>query len=224
MAKFALFSLLWFLLGNPFVAIIVLLIIAYILDRRFIGLSPSLMRPIKRRQRIGKLKQELALSPHNLSAKQELGHLLIESKCYREAREVLEPIRERMDQSAEYLDDLGTAYLHTGDSALGEAAIREALELNPRVKYGEPYLRLASLYSASDKTKALHELNELRSLNSSSCEVFYRMGILYGQMERMAEAKGAWQEAIRVYQGLPKYLRRKERGWMIRSRFKSMGS
>lgn len=216
------FSFLYYFFGNPFIAIIVLLLILYVLDRRFIGISPSFIRPLKRMQRISKLKQELDANPHNTSVKQELAHLLIERKQYNEARKWLEPLQERMDNSSEYWDDLGTCYIHTGEPEKGEQAIRHALEINPRVKYGQPYLRLAVFYSKTDKQKAIQALQEFGAIQSSSCELYYRMGCLYQEMDQKHEAKEAWSEAVRLYRMLPKYLKRKERSWMIKSRLKLM--
>lgn len=217
MGKFMLFGILWFLLGNPFVAIIVLLIILYILDRRFVGLSPSIMKPFKRARRIGRLRQQLSLNPNDMSARMELAHLLVERKSYQEARRLLEPAAEMMAHSAEYWDDLGTALLFTGSRAEGESMIRRALDINPRVKYGQPYLRLAAV-NRDQPEKALKLLDELRAIHSSSCEAYYRMGLIYRDLGRKAEARRAFDEAVDIYRTLPRYKRREERPWAIRSR------
>jgi tetratricopeptide (TPR) repeat protein len=217
MGKFFLFGMLWFLLGNPFAAIMVLIIILYLLDRRFIGLSPSLVKPIKRARRIGRLRQQLALNPNDMSARMELAHLLIERKAYAEARRLLEPAAETMAHSAEYWDDLGTALLFTGSRAEGESAIRRALDINPRVKYGQPYLRLAAV-NRDQPEKALKLLDELQAIHSSSCEAYYRMGLIYKSLGRREEARRAFDEAGDVYRTLPRYKRREERPWAIRSR------
>lgn len=214
------FSMLWWLLGNPFLAVIVLLLLIYIIDRQFIGLSPSMIKPLKRMNRISKLKQQLHTNPHDISAKQELARLLMERKNYREARHLLEPLQESMDHSAEYWDDLGTSYIHTGDPERGDAAIRTALAINPRVKYGEPYLRLAAMYSQSDKNKAIEVLQSFQHIQSSSCEAYYRLGLLYEQIGKQEEAKNAWEEAIHIYRALPRYKKRHERKWMMKCRFK----
>ena len=52
MLKFSLFVFLFWLIGNPFVAILVMLILLYLLDRRFVGLTPSVFKPLKRMSRI----------------------------------------------------------------------------------------------------------------------------------------------------------------------------
>jgi tetratricopeptide (TPR) repeat protein len=217
MGKIALFSLLWILLGNPIAAIVVLIIVLYMLDRRFIGLSPSVLKPLKRARRIRQLKQQLSLNPNDMSARMELAHLLIERKAYGEARRLLEPAAETMAHSAEYWDDFGTALLYTGNQAEGESMIRRALSINPRVKYGQPYLRLAAV-NRNQPEKALKLLDELQSIHSSSCEAYYRMGMIYKDLGRREEARRAFDEAAAVYGMLPRYKRREERPWALRSR------
>jgi tetratricopeptide (TPR) repeat protein len=221
MSKFLAFGILFWLFGNPLVAILVLLLILYVLDRRYVGLSPSLFKPLKRRNRIGKLKQQLGTNPHDVPAKMELARLLIGRSAYREARQWLEPLQETMNHSAEFWDDLGTCWLHTSELARGEAAIRKALELNPRVKYGEPHLRLASLYAEeTDKTRAIEALQTYQGVHSSSCESYYRLGQLYEQLGRKEEAKEVWNQAVAIYRSLPRYKKREERKWVLKSMLK----
>ncbi|RXZ81194.1 hypothetical protein EBB07_15995 [Paenibacillaceae bacterium] len=220
MGKFILFPLLMWIFGYPFIAIIVLLIIVYFIDRRFIGLSPSFVKPLRRRSQIAKLRQQLLLNPNDVTAKQDIARLLLEKKSYAEARKRLESIGDKLAHSAEYWNDLGVAYLHTGSETEGEAYILKALELNPRVKYGEPYLRLAAVHFKTSPDKAIAYLEQFRTIQSSSCEAYYRLGNLYAQLGNLSEANRAYAESWQVYQTLPKYKKRQERGWALRSRLK----
>lgn len=217
MFKFT-FLFLWlsWLLGNPIVAIIVLLILLYVLDRRFVGLSPSLWKPLKRRSRISKLRQRIEASPSDVSAKQELARLLIEAKKPKDAQRVLEPLRNVLADSAEFWDDLGTTYLMTGNAGEGEPLVLRALELNPKVKYGAPYLRLAAVHSKQNPEKALSYLNAFQEIHSSSCEAYDRLSFIFREMGRTEDAKRAAQEGIRLYRALPKYRKRSERKWAVR--------
>lgn len=216
MLKFSLFLLLAWVFGNPFIAILVLLILLYALDRRYVGLTPSFYKPLKRRARIRKLKQHIVQSPNDVSAKHELARLLIEKKSYKEALKLLVPLQHTLEDSAEFWDDLGTAYLQTGDEENGETCITRALELNPKVKYGAPYLRLAALYSNSRTEQALACLEDFAGIQSSSCEAYFRLAAINKQLGRMEEAKGAIEEGLRVYRMLPRYKKRQERGWAVR--------
>lgn len=221
MSKILLFIGLTWLFGSPFVAILVLLIIIYVLERRFIGLSPSLIRPIRRRNSIGKWKRQLHLSPHDVSAKSELARLLIESKKYGQARDVLISIQTQMEHSAEYWSDLGTCNLALGHLEDGEREMKLALSISPRVKYGQPYLRLAESFSKQDPAKAIAYLQEFKEVNSSSCEAYYRLGSVYASLGNPEEAAKAYRECRQLYRALPKYMKRHERKWALRSFFRS---
>lgn len=220
MGKFILFLLLWRLLGNPILAIIVILAVFYLLDRRFIGLSPSLTRPLKRNRRLSTVRRELISRPHDTRSKLEAARLLMEKHKYQEALVYLEEVLPVMDDSAEVLVETGICKLKLKETGEGEKLILKGLELNPRVHYGEPYLRLGEAFKTSDPEKALLYLQQFREVHSSSCEAYYRLGQLYTLMGRRNEAKEAFGEAVRIYRGLPKYKRRSERKWALLARFK----
>ncbi|WP_239618508.1 tetratricopeptide repeat protein [Cohnella mopanensis] len=216
MSKILLFVGLTWLFGNPFIAILVLLVIFYVLERRFIGLSPSLIRPFRRNNSISKWKRQLQLSPHDVSAKSELARLLIEGKRYTQAREILLGIENQMEHSAEYWSDRGTCNLALGQLEDGEREMIRALSISRKVKYGQPYLRLAESFSKSDPTKAIAYLSQFKEVNSSSCEAFYRLGNVYESLGNSEEARAAFGEGRQLYRTLPKYMRRHERKWAIR--------
>ncbi|RJE84675.1 tetratricopeptide repeat protein [Paenibacillus sp. 1011MAR3C5] len=217
MIKFT-FLFLWlsWLLGNPIIAVIVLLVILYALDRRFVGLTPSLWKPFKRRSRISKLRQHIASSPSDVSSKHELARLLIESKKFKEAAAVLEPLQAALAESAEYWDDLGYSYLQQGDAEKGEAYIERALKLNPKVKYGAPYLRLAAARMKHNPEQALKDLEDFQSIHSSSCEAYDKLATIYKEMGQTRDSKLAVQEGLRLYKALPRYRKRSERKWAVR--------
>jgi tetratricopeptide (TPR) repeat protein len=210
-----LFGALWWLLGNPIVAILIVLVILYVLERRFIGLTPSIARPLRRRGAIARWKRHLHMSPHDLSAKTELVRLLIEAKKYREAREMLLGMQKLAQDSAEYWSDLGICELALGRLEEGEQAMLKALEISPRVKYGQPYLRLGEAWAKKDPDKALSYLEKFKTVNSSSCEAYYRLGQIYASLGKRSEAAKAFRECRQLYFTLPRYLKRKERRWVL---------
>jgi tetratricopeptide (TPR) repeat protein len=217
MSKLLLFGALWWLFGNPFIAILVLLVILYMLERRFLGLSPSIVRPFRRRSSIAKWRRLLHMSPHDVSAKSELARLLIESRKYSQAREVLLGIQSQMEHSAEYWSDLGTCDLALGRVEEGEKEMLQALEISPRVKYGQPYLRLADAFTVNGPLKALSYLEAFKDVNSSSCEAYYRLGTLYAALGKKQEAASAFRECRQLYASLPRYMKRRERKWVLKS-------
>ncbi|MEF3306174.1 tetratricopeptide repeat protein [Paenibacillus sp. GYB003] len=221
MSKFFLFALIWWLVGNPFLAIVIVLVLLYVLDRRFIGLSPSLLKPLRRNRRLSRLKRELALAPHNAGNKLEAARLYIEKEKYADALELLEQVSGVYD-SADVLYEIGLCKLKLGELDEGKRIILESLELNPRVKYGEPYLRLGEAFAGSNPGEAIRYLEQFRSINSSSCEGGYRLGRLYERLGDRAEAKRAYADALHIYRGLPRYKRKAERRWAILSKWRQL--
>lgn len=215
MSKFFLFALVWWLVGNPFLAIVIVLVLLYLADRRFIGLLPSVTRPFSRSRRLSRIRSRLAMSPHDTSLKLEAARIYIEKKRYKEAAAFLEAIRPQYTHSAEVSYALGLCRLKLGRLEEGERLIREALEINPRVAYGEPYLRLAEAFAAADKDRAVRALERFGEAYSSSCEAYYRLGKLYAQLGRPEQARRAFREALHIYRGLPRYKRRSERRWAL---------
>jgi len=167
------------------------------------------------------LKQELAVNPHHTSGKLELARLLLEKGRYHEAMPYLQSALEKMPDTPEVRYELGLCRLKLGDLEQGEQEITGALEQNPKVRYGEPYLRLAEAFSRKDTTKALHYLEQFQKIQYSSCEAFYRLGKLYQQLGRRSEARQAFKEAVEIYRGLPKYKRRTERRWALLAALKA---
>lgn len=216
MLKFSLFLLFVWLFGNPFIAILVMLTLLYLLDRRFVGLTPSIFKPLKRISRIKKLRQQIDRSPSDVTSKHELARLLIERKKYSEALHWLEPLQHSLEDSAEFWDDLGTSCLYCGDEERGVASTLRGLSLNPRVKYGAPYLRLANHFSNERTEQALAFIQKFQTINSSSCEAYDQLASIYKQLGNALEARRSTEEGLRIYRMLPRYKKRQERKWAVR--------
>ncbi|TMV44001.1 hypothetical protein FE783_33810 [Paenibacillus mesophilus] len=221
MSKFFLFALIWWLVGNPFLALIIVLVLLYMLDRRFIGLSPSLLKPYRRNRRLSRLKRELALAPHNAGNKLEAARLYIEKEKYAEALELLEQVSSVYD-SADVVYEIGLCRLKLGQLEEGERLILQSLDMNARVKYGEPYLRLGETLAPVAPDRAIRYLEQFRQINSSSCEGSYRLGRIYDRLGSKDMAKRAYGDALLIYRGLPRYKRRAERRWAILSKWRQI--
>jgi tetratricopeptide (TPR) repeat protein len=224
LAKIFIFVLLWRLTGNPILSVLVLLVILYFIDRKFIGLTPSLSRPFKRNRRLKQIKFELRTHPHNTSGKLEAAWLLIEKKKFAEALQYLEEVNRILDDSAEASFATGLCYLKLGDLEQGEKWVLQSLDINPRVRYGEPYLRLGEALAIVQPQKAIQYLQQFRELHSSSCEAYYRLGQLYERMGRKEEAHLTFRETLDIFRGLPKYKRRTERRFALLAWLKKLQS
>jgi tetratricopeptide (TPR) repeat protein len=220
LSKIFVFSLLWYLTGNPFLAILILLVIFYVLDRRYVGIMPNIFRPIQLSRKASRLRQELLSNPHNTSSKLELARILIERKQYKDAVHYLELAMDIMEDSADVHYELGLCYLKLGELSKGERLMLKAFELNPKVKYGEPYLRIGEALAAVNPEKAIAYLEQFREVHSSSCEAYYRLGQMYQQLGRVDDAKRAFRDTLDIYRGLPRYSKRKQRRWALLARLK----
>ncbi|NEW07619.1 tetratricopeptide repeat protein [Paenibacillus sp. SYP-B3998] len=220
LTKLLAFGLLWRLTGNPFIALIILIVILYVLDRRFVGLTPNIFRPFQLSRKASRLRQDLYANPHNTSVKLELARILIERKRYSEALPYLEQSHSVMLDSADVHYEIGLCCLKLGDLSRGESFMLKAIELNPRVKYGNPYLRLGEALASVAPERAVAYMEQFRDVHSSSVEAYYRLGQLYQKLGRTDEAKRAYREALDIYRGLPRYSRRQQRRWALLARFK----
>ncbi|MNC42411.1 Tetratricopeptide repeat protein [compost metagenome] len=209
-------------MGNPFLALIILLVILYFLDRRYVGILPSFTKPFRRSRQISKLRTTISLNPNDVSAKFDLARLLIERKRYSESKELLVQIADRYEQSAEYWVELGYANLKLGHLPEGEAQMLQGLEINRKAQYGQPYLRLAEVFRNIDHNKALQYVTQFQEIQSSSSEAYYLAGSMYKALGRKEDAKRAFNESTAIYRSLPKYKKRQERGWALRSYFAKM--
>ncbi|MDO7905902.1 tetratricopeptide repeat protein [Paenibacillus sp. JX-17] len=220
MSKFILFTLLLWLVGNPIVALVILLVILYVLDRRYVGVFPSLTRPLQRRRQAARLRQLIAANPNDVGAKMDLARNLIDRGQFEQALRWLGEIGDRYEHSAEYWDALGTAELMTGRLPEGEAHLLQALEINPRVKYGQPYLTLSEALKTAARDKSVYYLEQFQDIQSSSCEAYYKLGLAYRALGRTEDAKRAFEQTLEVYRSLPKYNKRRERRWAVRGWFR----
>ncbi|MGN7471664.1 tetratricopeptide repeat protein [Brevibacillus sp. SAFN-007a] len=216
MGKLFLFSFLWWLTGNPLVAMLLILLVLYVLDRRFVRLLPDITKPYRRWRRLAALRTQLRLNPHDTPAKLEAARLHMEKRQYPEALSYLEGIASAMQDSPEYLCDKGICLLKTGRMEEGLELIAQALKLNPRVRYGEPYLIVGEEYAKrQQREKALEYLEALAQINMSSCEAYFKLGVVYDELQQKEKAKASFLEATEVYRGLPAYKRRTERRWAL---------
>ncbi|MBX6352406.1 MAG: tetratricopeptide repeat protein [Thermoflavifilum sp.] len=211
------------LLGNPWLALLVILVVLYVLDQRYVGLTPSFLRPIRRMRRHAAVRQAIALNPHDANARHELAQMELARHHPREALEQLRRLPGSLRETPEIRYEEGVCLIELGRTAEGEALIRAALAEKPRLAYGDPYLKLAALHVGDDPQQALHDLEAARTYNQSSCEALYRLAALYRRLGRMEDAQAALRECVATYRALPRFRKRKERRWawlaMIRGGF-----
>lgn len=211
------YALSW-LLYDPFVLLALVALGLWFVSGQLRGRYWNPFSWFTRRQKISKLRDQLATNPHDMTARLDAGKLLVESKRWAEARQHLEPVIERRNSSPEAWYFWGRALLGLGQLEQGEEAIRKALELRRDLLVGEPWYALAQHhYARKELAQALPFFEELVAANSSHSEGYYKLGECLKEAGRLDEAKQAWNEAIEAHKAAPRYKRRVNRPWKWRA-------
>ncbi|MFZ5643200.1 MAG: tetratricopeptide repeat protein [Bacillota bacterium] len=225
MKSIFIFSLITLITGSPLLALAIILIIYFFIDRRFIGLLPDFSAWWRRKRRIGDLKRTVGANPHNGDALLELGVSYYERKKFREAVDYFERAYGRMKDWPEVHFFLGASSYETGNTDKGLAEIREALDMSPKISHGFPYIYLirAILEGKSDsKSESIPEL-ENRLLRHGSVQAFYEAGKLLRRHGHKAEAQKFFREVLENYSLSSPTFRRNYRKMAIMSRYYDMG-
>ncbi len=181
------FSLITLFTGNPLLALAVIVIIYFFIDRRFIGLLPDFAASWRRRMRISELERIVRANPHNGDALLELGVHYFERGKFRNAVDVLEKAYSKMKDWPDVHFYLGASLYETGHRAKGLMEIQKAVDMNPKISRGMPYIYL--IRSVLDNREGgSTETWEACLLRSGSVHSFFQAGKLF---RRYGQKKGA---------------------------------
>lgn len=217
---FFLFVLFALIFRDPIVALIVIAIVFYFVDRRFLGFLPNLLKPFQRQLRISQLERQILTNPHDAPARYDLAKYYIERKAYGRASRLLEALPDSMQDAPDVMCDRGVCQMHLGQMGDGEQRVIEALSIDSRLRYGDPYLQLATALETANPERALAYLRQFQDINASSCESDYRLAKLLQRFDDRAGAKAALRHCLQTYRGLPKFRKRRERRYATLARLK----
>ena len=136
---------------NPLAALVLIVIIYAIVDRWYIGVLPDFIQPLSRWRKMTRLKKELEFSPSPGRTLYQIGALQVENGNMAEGRQHLEKAHSLIQEHSDIEYYLGVARIKTGALELGKEALENALKINPKVKYGFPYIYLIE-YSLKQKS------------------------------------------------------------------------
>jgi len=219
LSKFFLFYILYWLLGNPFLAILVILIIYLTIDRTFFGFIPDPFKAFKKAGRIRELQKIITINPHDARSLKELGIFMIEKKDYRSAKGYLEKAAVKLSDDPEFNYYYGLAIARCGDIRKGRELVDAALMQSPGLKYGEPYIMFAEVYiDNGDFSSALPLLERFENIHSSSSRGFYQMGYVKLKLGSKEEGTAYLKKAIAAFKASPRFKRKIDRKWAWKAR------
>ena len=199
------------LLRYPYV--FVPLILLYVFRDRI----PNPADFFRRRNKISRLHTHLDVNPYDLTARRDLGMLLLDARKPAEARDVLEEAYRKDGDSVEINHLLGLSLIRSGKPADAVGHLKSAVEKEPRFRYGESHLYLGeALLGAGKPEDALGSLKEYMSINSTSIEGLYFLGKTFATLGDKEAAAAAVRDGIKFHKGNPSFRRRKDWRWYVR--------
>ncbi|MBI2458363.1 MAG: tetratricopeptide repeat protein, partial [candidate division NC10 bacterium] len=167
----------------------------------------------------GRLRRALAVNPHDVKARTQLGGILVRQGRFREARAELTQAMPRADDLPEANYALGLCLLHDGEGEKGGEVVERALALNPQFGYGETSLRLGDFRACRGGWgQAAERYRQATGIHSSSVEGWFKLGQALNHLGQRDDARTALQEAISSHRTAPWYQRAEGRPWVRRAR------
>ncbi len=191
--------------------------LAFVALRRFV---PDPFVILQTMGRIRGLRQQIEANPSNVTARRDLATIYLQRLRPRAALKLLDEARQRAPNDAELLFLTGLARLRTGDAKGALEPLVMAVEVDPRVRFGEPYLVAAdALVRQNMLEEAADALHRYTDANTSSVEGRVRLALLEHRRGERDAAKEALRDALSTWRQVPRFRRRKELRWWFRAQW-----
>jgi tetratricopeptide (TPR) repeat protein len=208
--------------NNPIMALILIFIIYAVIDRRFIGSLPDFSKAFQNWRKTAALKQELECTPSPGRIYYELGALQVERGKMEEGRSNLEKAHELISEHPDIEYYLGVARIKTNALDEGKAALEYAIQLNPKVKYGFPYIYLIE-YSLK-KHESQEQIDEYmdKIYSNSNPQLLYELGIIFQKEGYTEKAREMFQEVRSSLKQCPSFMKKQYRYFAIMAAIRTM--
>ncbi len=169
-------------------------------------------------RRVRALRSAVELNADNVQARRDLAMVYLEQRRPRPAIKLLEEAARREPDSAEVAYLHGTALLDGGDPAAAIERLDLAVRRDPKLRYGDPFLKAGAAYFAIGKVdEAITCLERFTAMNGSSVEGQVRLARARAQKGDSAGRRRALDEAARTFRALPSFQRRRQWTWWLRA-------
>jgi tetratricopeptide (TPR) repeat protein len=207
---------------NPLAAIVLLIIIYAIIDRWYIGALPDFIEPLSRWRKIARLKSELEFSPSPGQLLYQIGALQVESGNMKDGLQNLEKAHDLIREHPDIEYYLGVARIRTGALESGKAALENALKLNPKIKYGFPYVYLIEYSLKGEKPWEKIDTYMEKIFEYENPRIYYEVGAVFQKAGYAEKAREMFQKVQVSFRSSPSFLRKQQRYYVIMSKLRSI--
>lgn len=188
-------------------------IVVFFLLRRWLPDPIVLLRTMGR---IQALQRQIEANPANVTARRDLAMVYVERLRPGRALELLEEARKRFPEDAELLYLAGLAQWKRGAADKALDLLVKSVQLDPRVRFGEPYLVAGDALRKLGRTEeAIDAYERFVQTNSSSIEGYVKLALAHRAGKDEKASKAALEEAFKTWSQIPGYTRRKELKWWL---------
>ncbi len=168
--------------------------------------------------RISSLRRQIEANPSNVTARRDLALIYLDRLRPGAAHGLLEDARKRFPDDPELLFLSGLAAYRKGDHEAALAPLVKSVELDPRLRFGEPYLLAGDALMALGRTEeAIDAYDRYLSKSSSSIEGLVKKARAHAKAGEADAQKKDLQEALKTWGQIPGFQRRRQLGWWVRA-------
>lgn len=166
--------------------------------------------------RIDALNRQIQANPANVIARRDLASVYLDRLRPGRALELLAGARERFPDDAELLFLTGVAHARRGEHEKALEPLVKSVTIDPRVRFGEPYLVAGDSLRALERTEAAIDAYErYLELSSSSIEGHVKLALCHRARGARKDMRATLDETFRTWNQLPGFKRRQELGWWL---------
>lgn len=222
MNKFFIFVLLSYITRSPLLVLVIMLLVLFLTERRFVGILPDVFEPWRRAKRISQLKKDIAINPANADSYLELGEAYFRQGKYEKALSFLENAAGKMEGHPLFHFLLGASYYNSGRVRQGKEELEKAIRANPKASLGEPHLYMVRIYLEEKQPDENIEQVFSQLLLYGTPRIFYQAGRLFSAANDRERARRLFMETIESYDACRGALRRSYRRWAFLSKLNLM--
>jgi tetratricopeptide (TPR) repeat protein len=168
--------------------------------------------------RIRSLRAQIDANPANATARRDLARIHLRRLRPRAAIRLLDEALKRHPDDAELLYLSGLARARAGDADGALDPLVRAVERDPAVGYGEPYLVAGdALVQLRRVAEAEDAYERYVDSNTSSVRGHLSLARVRKRLGDTAGAKRALRDALTTFPQLPRFRRRQELSWYVRA-------